>query len=117
MKLIVRWLLTALALLGITHFVTGIRVDNFYAALVAALVLGLVNALIRPVILLLTLPFNIITLGLFTLVVNALMFWFASTVVKGFNVDGFLPAFWGAILMWVFNWFINGIMSSRRKDQ
>lgn len=117
MKLIARWLLTALALLGITYFVTGIRVDNFYAALIAALVLGLVNALIRPVILVLTLPFNIITLGLFTLIVNALMFWFASSIVKGFHVAGFWPAFWGAILMWVFNWFINGLLSrSGSKD-
>jgi len=91
------------------YIVPGITVTNFYAALIAALVLGLVNALIKPVILVLTLPFNILTLGLFTLVINALLFWFASTVVKGFSVAGFWPAFWGALAMWVANWFINGL--------
>lgn len=110
MRLLLRWLLSALALLAITYIVKGIVVSNFYAALVAALVLGLVNALIRPIIVVLTLPFNVITLGLFTLVINALMFWFASTLVKGFNVGGFWPAFFGAILMWVFNWFIASIL-------
>lgn len=110
MRLLLRWLLSALALLAITYLVTGITVTNFYAALVAALVLGLINALIRPIIVVLTLPFNVITLGLFTLVINALMFWFASTLVKGFTVGGFWPAFFGAMLMWIFNWFIAGIV-------
>lgn len=114
MRLLLRWLFTALALLGITYIIRGIAVDNFYAALIAALVLGLVNALIRPIIMVLTLPFNIMTLGLFTLVINALMFWFASSIVKGFNVDGFGAAFLGALLMWVFNWFINSLLSKKK---
>lgn len=110
MRLLLRWLLSALSLLAITYIVKGIVVNNFYAALVAALVLGLVNALIRPIIIILTLPFNVITLGLFTLIINAFMFWFASTLVKGFSVAGFWPAFLGALLMWVFNWFIASIL-------
>lgn len=110
MGLILRWLLSALGLIAITYIVPGITVTNFYAALVAALVLGLVNALIRPIIVVLTLPFNILTLGLFTLVINALLFWFASSLVKGFNVASFWPAFLGAILMWVFNWFITSLL-------
>jgi putative membrane protein len=115
MSLLLRWLLSALALIAIAYYVPGISVTNLYAALVAALVLGLVNALIRPIILVLTLPFNVITLGLFTLVINALMFWFASTLVKGFGVAGFWPAFWGAMLMWLCNWLIASLLRSDRK--
>src|SRR5438045_107036 len=106
MRLLIRWLLSAGALLLITRLIPGIIIQNFYTALVAALVLGLINALIKPLIVLLTLPVNIMTLGLFTLVINALLFWFASTVVKGFDVAGFWPAFFGALAMWVCNWFI-----------
>lgn len=114
MRLLIRWVLTAGALLGIAYYgvVPGIQVSNFYTALVAALVLGLVNALIKPIILFFTLPFNILTLGLFTFVVNALMFWFASTIVKGFDVAGFWAAFWGALAMWVISWFINSLFKN-----
>lgn len=109
MKLILRWLLGAGALMLIAYYVPGIRVASFYAALVAALILGLINALIRPLIIIFTLPINILTLGLFTLVINALMFWLASSVVKGFFVIGFWPAFWGALLMCVASWVINSL--------
>ena len=109
MKLIIRWLLSAGALMLIAYYVPGIRVAGFYYALVAALILGLINALIRPVIIFLTLPINILTLGLFTLVINTVLFWFASTFVKGFYVAGFWPAFWGALIMWIFGWFINSL--------
>ena len=109
MKLIVRWLISALALMLIAYYVPGIAVTSFYSALVAALILGLINALIRPFILLLTLPINIFTLGLFTLVINALMFWLASSIVKGFSVAGFWPAFWGALLMCVVSWAVNSL--------
>ena len=109
MKLIVRWLISALALMLIAYYVPGIAVTSFYSALVAALILGLINALIRPFILLLTLPINIFTLGLFTLVINALMFWLASSIVKGFFVAGFWPAFWGALLVCVASWIVNSL--------
>ena len=114
MRLLIRWLLSAGALFSIAFYglVPGIQVTNFYTAMVAALVLGLVNALIKPIILFFTLPFNILTLGLFTFVVNAFMFWFASTIVKGFNVAGFWPAFWGALVMWIIGWFINGLFKN-----
>lgn len=115
MRLLIRWLLSALALLGITYVVPGITITTFYAALIAALVLGLVNALIKPIIVILTLPFNIVTLGLFTLVINALMFWLASSIVKGFNVAGFWPAFWGALIMLVFNWLIAELFKKKRQ--
>ena len=109
MKLLLRWLLGAAALMLIAYFVPGIAVSSFYAALVAALILGLINALIRPLLILLTLPVNILTLGLFTLVINALMFWLASSVVKGFFVAGFWPAFWGALLMCLASWILNSL--------
>jgi putative membrane protein len=113
MKLILRWLLSATALMLIAMYVPGIRIAGFYSALIAALIFGLINALIRPLALLLTLPVNILTLGLFTLVVNAFMFWLASTIVKGFYVTGFWPAFWGALIMWLVAWLINVILNKR----
>lgn len=113
MKLLLRWLINAAALMLIANFVSGIHVSGFYAALIAALIFGLINALIRPLALLLTLPVNILTLGLFTLVINAFMFWLASTIVKGFSVTGFWPAFWGALIMWLVAWFTNMLLSKK----
>ena len=112
MSLLLRWLFSAISLMLVAYLVPGITVVSFFAALMAALVLGLVNALIRPVLSLLTLPVNILTLGLFTLVINALLFWLASSIVKGFNVAGFWPAFWGALVMWLISWMLNGIFNS-----
>jgi len=112
-ELLLRWCLNALALIVVAKFIPGIHIDTFYHALIAALVLGLVNALVRPILLVLTLPVNIITLGLFTFVINALMLLLASSVVKGFSVDGFAPAFLGAITLWLIsvltNWFIESL--------
>lgn len=109
MYLLLRWLLSALALILVAYLVPGITVVSFYTALIASLILGLVNALVRPLLILLTLPVNILTLGLFTLVINALMFMLASSIVKGFNVAGFWPAFWGALAMWIISWILNSI--------
>ena len=114
MYLILRWLLNALTVMLVAYVVPGVRVTSFWAALLAALVIGIVNALIRPLILLLTLPVNILTLGLFTFVINALMFWLASTIVKGFYVDGFGPAFWGALMFWAVSWLTNGLLKDRK---
>lgn len=79
----------------------------------AALVIGLVNALIRPILLLLTLPVNIVTLGLFTLVINGLMFWLASSIVKGFTVTDFSAAFFGALVYWLVSWLVNGLFFAK----
>jgi putative membrane protein len=100
MKFLLKWLINALALIVITKLVAGFHVDTFYSALVAALIIGLLNALIRPVLIILTLPVSIITLGLFTFVINALLIWFTSTIVKGFSVDGFWPALLAALILW-----------------
>jgi len=94
----------------VAYYMPGISVQSFYAALIAALILGLINAIIRPLALLITLPVNILTLGLFTLVINGLMFWLASSIVKGFYVAGFWPAFWGALVMWIVGWVVNSLL-------
>jgi putative membrane protein len=110
MRLILRWLINALALFAATNFIAGFEVRSFYAALIAALILGLLNAVVRPILLLLTLPVTIITLGLFTFVINAGLVWFMSSFVKGVSIDGFLPALMVAIFLWAVStltsWFL-----------
>lgn len=98
MTLILVWILNAVALLAVAYLLPGIIVASFGAALIAALALGLVNMLVKPVLVLLTLPITIVTLGLFLIVINALLFWFVGSVLKGFQVNGFWWAAGGAIL-------------------
>jgi putative membrane protein len=98
MKLIVRWLLLAAALLLVAHLYAGVTVASFGSALIAAFVLGLFNTLVRPLLVLLTLPVTILTLGLFLFVINALMFWAAASVLDGFGVTGFMAALVGSLL-------------------
>ena len=107
MFLLLRWIINALAIFAIAYFLPGIGVSGIYAAFIAALILGIINAILRPLLVLLTLPINVITLGLFTLVINALLFWFASTIVKGFEVADFKAAFLGALIMWLVSWITN----------
>ena len=96
MRLVITWLINALALLALPYIFTSIRVDTFVTALVAALVLGLINTLIRPVLVLLTLPVTLLTLGLFIFVINGLLFWFVGSFIHGFTVDGFWAGVFGA---------------------
>ncbi len=98
MKLIVRWLLLAAALLLVAHLSPGVTVRSFGAALIAALVLGLLNTLVRPLLVLLTLPVTVLTLGLFLFVINALMFWAAAGLLDGFRVDSFGSALIGSVI-------------------
>jgi putative membrane protein len=98
MKLIVRWLLLAAALLLVAALYPGVTIKSFGSAMIAALVLGLFNTLLRPVLVLLTLPVTLLTLGLFLFVINALMFWAAASVLEGFNVTGFGAALIGSLL-------------------
>lgn len=104
MNLVIRWLLNAVALALTAWVVPGISVTGAVALIVAALVIGLLNALVKPILVVLTLPLTILTLGLFLLVLNALLFWLAAAVVPGFQVTGFLAALLGAIVMAVFGW-------------
>lgn len=115
MSLLLRFILNAVAVMATAYIVPGIQVANFWSALIAAIVIGLVNALVRPILLILTLPINVLTLGLFTLVVNALMFWLASSIVKGFDVKDFTAAFFGALVFWLVSWFTNALLGATRK--
>ena len=98
MKMIVRWLLLAAALLLVAHLYSGVKVTSFVDAMIAALVLGLLNTLVRPVLVLLTFPVTLLTLGLFLFVINALMFYAAAYVLSGFNVSGFGAALIGSVI-------------------
>lgn len=104
MRLLLIWILNALALLTVANFVPGIHLDSFVAALIAAFFLGLINTLIRPLLLLLTLPVTLLTLGLFIFVINGLLFWFVGSVLRGFVVDGFWFGVLGAVLYSVISW-------------
>ena len=116
MSLIFRWIVNALALLLIAYVVPGFSVDTLYHALIAALVLGLVNALVRPVLFVLTLPITIVTLGLFTFVLNALMIWLVSTIVDGFTVDGFVPALLAAVILWIVSLVTNHLITHAQES-
>ena len=107
MKLIVKWLLSAAALLAVAYFYSGVEVTSFTAALIAALVIGLFNMVLRPVLVVLTLPVTVLTLGLFLFVINALMFWAAASVLDGFYVRGFGAALLGSLIYSVFGVLID----------
>lgn len=117
MKLMLVWLLNAVALLLVPMVVPGVHIDTLYSALVAVVILGLVNSVIRPLFILLTLPVTLLTLGLFLFVINALMFWFAGDILSGFRVDGFVAALFGSIVYslasWLFSWLLQGAKPPR----
>jgi len=108
--LIVKWLISALAIFAVGSFLPGIHVADYVTALWAALALGILNAIIRPILLLLTLPINLITLGLFTFILNGFMFWLATKFVTGFTVDGFWWAVLGALLVAAISTFSNRLI-------
>ena len=106
---ILRWVINALLLMLIPYLVPGIEVASFFTALVVAVVLAAVNAIIRPFVILLTLPINILTLGLFTLVINGLMFYLVSAIVKGFTVSNFWAAFFAALIYSILSMAISSL--------
>ncbi len=110
MRLLLVWVFNAMALIAVAYLLPGISVADFGAALIAALVLGLVNTLIRPVLVLLTLPITLLTLGLFILVINGFLFWFVGSVLTGFAVAGFWHGVAGAILYSIFSWAMASII-------
>jgi len=97
-KLIVKWLLSAAALLFVAYIYSGVEVRSFGAALIAAFVIGLLNTVVRPILVVLTLPVTVVTLGLFLFVINALMFWAAASVLDGFHVRNFVAALVGSLI-------------------
>ena len=114
MKLLLRWIISAGAIFAVPYIVPGVHIASLYTAIIAAVVIALVNMIIRPILLLLTFPITLLTLGMFTLVINALMFWFVSTVVKGFYVDGFVAALLGSLAFWAVSWIGNAIIGSKK---
>ncbi len=112
MRILITWLINALALLILPYIIPSIQIRGFGTALAAAVVLGLINALIRPLLVLLTLPVTVLTLGLFIFVINALLFQFAAWILKGFEVADFWSALFGSILYslisWLLAWLILG---------
>ena len=115
MKLLLVWLINAVALMAVAYLVPGIAMASFMTALVASLVLGLVNAVIRPVLILLTLPATLLTLGLFIFVINGLLFWFVGSFVSGFMVAGFWPGMIGAIAYSIVSWLLSALLLPGKK--
>lgn len=111
LRSIIKWVFFALALILIAKIVPGIAISGFIAALIASLVIGVINLFIKPIIQILTLPINILTLGLFTLIINAVLFGLAAYLVPGFSISGFLPALIGSVLFSILSVLIN--MSGR----
>ena len=110
MRLLLTWLINAAALFALPFLMSSVTVTNVGAAMIAALVLGLVNTLVRPVLVLLTLPVTMVSLGLFLLVINALLFWGVAHLVDGFHVEGFWSAFLAAILYSIISWALSTLL-------
>lgn len=116
MRLLLHWLLSAIALLVVSQFVNGFHVSGFITALIAAVVIGFINGTLGFLIKVVTFPFTILTFGLFLLVINALMLMFAAAILPGFRVAGFWPAFWGALVLSLLNMVIRWLMKEEKKE-
>jgi putative membrane protein len=114
MRFLLVWALNSLALLIVAYLFPGVQVQDWQAAAVAALVLGLANVLVKPVLVLLTLPITIVTLGLFLLVINALLLWAVGSVVPGFHVNGFWAGLVGAVLYSLVTWALSAILPDEK---
>ena len=115
-RLLLAWLINALALLALPYIVPSVQVSGFGTALVAALLLGLVNAVIRPLLVLLTLPATVLTLGLFIFAINGLLFWMVASFVEGFHVAGFWSAVLGAIVYALISWAASVLLQAGKPD-
>lgn len=116
-KLLIVWLINALALVALPYIVGGVQIASFGTALLAALLLGLVNSLVRPVLVLLTLPITLVTLGLFIFVINGLLFWLVASFLEGFHVTGFWPAFFGALVYSLISWALSALLFDDRSSR
>jgi putative membrane protein len=115
--LVIRWLILTVAILITSYLVEGIVVTGFFTAIFAAAVLGILNAFFRPIAIILTLPINILSLGLFTFVINAIMIKMASSIIPGFSVHGFWAAVLGALLVSVISWVLNSFINEKGSVQ
>jgi putative membrane protein len=116
-RLLVHWVLSALAILAVAHYVQGFYVEDFLVALVAAVVIGLVNGTLGFFVKIITFPLTIFTLGIFVLIVNAVMLKVAAALLPGFRIDGFLPAFWGALLLAILNMIIRALTKPAKEAE
>ncbi len=107
MQILINWIVSAMVVFAVSYVAPGVKVDSFTSALVVALVLGIINAFLKPVLLILTFPVNVLTLGLFTFVLNALLIILVSKIVPGFEVGSFLSAFFFGIILSIANTFVN----------
>lgn len=114
MRILLAWAINALSLLALPYLIDAVKVSGFGTALMVALVLGLLNAVIRPVLIVLTLPINILTLGLFTFVINGLMFWLVTRFIEGFSISSFGWAIIAAILYSLVSWAVSSLLLGRR---
>jgi putative membrane protein len=115
MRLLLVWIVNAVALFALPYVLPSVQIDTFWTALVAALVLGLINTLIRPLLVILTLPVTVLTLGLFIFVINGLLFWWVGSFIAGFHVGGFWSGVFGAIVYSVISWLLSALLL-RRND-
>ncbi|MDD2541352.1 MAG: phage holin family protein [Desulfuromonadaceae bacterium] len=113
-KLVLRWALNSCALFLVMRLIPGIQIDRFQDLLLATLVIGLLNVFLRPIIILLTLPVTLLTLGLFTLVINGLIFYLAANLVPGFHLAGFGAAFIAAVLFSLFSFILNMLFGTKK---
>jgi putative membrane protein len=115
-RFVLTLLINAVALIALPYVFSSINVDTFLTALIVALVLGLINTLIRPILILLTLPVTILTLGLFIFVINGLLFWAVGSFMPGFHVDGFWSGVFGAIVYSLISWALSSLLMPKSKD-
>ncbi|RJR42932.1 MAG: phage holin family protein [Desulfobacteraceae bacterium] len=115
-SIFVRWIILTASILVASYLIEGIEVKGFFSAFLAAAVLGFLNAFFRPILLILTLPINILSMGLFTFVLNGFLLMMASGVIAGFHVRGFWSAVFGSLLISIVNWFLSSFLASRRKS-
>jgi putative membrane protein len=116
MRLLLHWLINAVALFALPYVFRSIQVDSFVTALIVAVVLGLINTLIRPLLVLLTLPVTILTLGLFIFVINGLLFWAVGSFVPGFHVGGFWAGVFGAIVYSLISWALSALIPKQSDE-
>ena len=115
--IVIRWLILTAAIMTASYLLDGIQVSGFSAALFAAAILGFLNVFFRPILLILTLPFNIFTLGLFTFVINAFLLMMVSGVIKGFTVKDFWSALWGSLLISIVNAVLNAFVTDKKEKR
>jgi putative membrane protein len=113
MGILIRWTILTVSIIAASYLLEGIHVSGFFSAFFAAAALGILNALFRPILLILTLPINVLTLGLFTFIINALMLKMASGIIPGFEVHGFWTAVIGSLIISIISWLLNSFISDR----